>query len=107
VEGALFGLQKEVVVLYFLQDLIYSLLVYDFIIFRGHNEVVHVDFQPPLCDFFSEDVVHHCLKGCRGIGEAKEHDCWFKESFTCFKGGLPFISLFDSDIVVAPTYIEF
>jgi hypothetical protein len=81
--------------------------VYDLIVFRGYNEVVHIDFQPTLCDLFSEDVIYHCLKGCRGVGESKEHDYWFEEPFTHFEGCFPFVSLFDLDIVVAPLYVKF
>jgi hypothetical protein len=90
----------------FLEDLVHSLLVYDFVICGGYDEIIHVDFQPPLCNFFSENVVHHCLKGRGRVGKAEEHDCQFKEAFTCFEGGLSFVSLLDSDIVVAPSYIE-
>jgi hypothetical protein len=90
----------------FLEDSVHSLLVYNFIVCGGYNEIIHVDFQPPLCNFFSENVVHHCLKGCRRVGKAEEHDCWFKEAFTYFEGGLPFVSLLDLDVVVAPLYIK-
>jgi hypothetical protein len=60
-----------------------------------------------LCDFLSEDVVHHGLKGCWRICESKEHNRWFEQSFARFKGCLPFVSLFDTDVVVSPSYVEF
>jgi hypothetical protein len=59
-----------------------------------------------LCNFFSEDVIHHCLEGCWGVCKAKKHDRWLEESFAYFKGGLPFISFLDVDIVVAPLYVK-
>jgi hypothetical protein len=64
-EGALLGFEEKIVVLDFLQDLIYSLLMYSFVIFGGYNKVIHIDLQPSLCDFFLKDVVYHCLKGHR------------------------------------------
>ena len=54
-----------------------------------------------------KDVVHHCLECGWGIHEAKKHYCWFKQAFASFECGLPFISLFDADIVISPSYIKF
>jgi hypothetical protein len=105
-EGAFLGLEEEVVVLDFLQDAIYPLLVYDFVFFGDYNEIIHVDFQPFLCNFFSEDIVHHCLEGCWRVCKAKEHNRWLKESLAGFKGGLLFIPFFDVDVVVTPLYVE-
>jgi hypothetical protein len=86
--------------------MVHLLLVHSLIFFKGHDKIIHVDFQPSLCDLFLEDVIHHCLEGCWGVCEAKEHDSWLKESLACFKGGFPLVSLFDVDIVIAPSYIE-
>jgi hypothetical protein len=47
------------------------------------------------------------LKGCRRVCETKEHYRRLKESFTGFEGGFPLISLFDADVVISPSYIEF
>jgi len=60
-----------------------------------------------LSNFSAEDHVHHHLEGGGGIGQPKEHDCWFEESFWGKERRFPFVSLFDTDIVVSPTYIEF
>jgi len=47
------------------------------------------------------------LEGSRGVGQSKEHYSWFKQSFWRFEHGFPFISFFDSDVVVSPSYVEF
>jgi hypothetical protein len=78
VEGAFLSFEEEVMVPNFLQDLVYSLLVYNFVIFGSYNKVIHVDFQPSLHDFFSEDIVHHHLEGCWEVREAEEHHCWLE-----------------------------
>jgi hypothetical protein len=85
----------------------HSLLMCDFIFLRSYNNVVHVNLQPSLCNFFSEDIVHHCLEGCWGVCQAEEHDHRLEEPFACFKGGFPLISLFDADVIVAPLYVKF
>jgi len=57
-------------------------------------------------DFFSEDLVHHCLECGRQVGEAKEHDPWFEETTICFESGLPLIPWENVDIVVAPPNVK-
>ena len=54
-----------------------------------------------------ENVVHHELKGCRGVAKAKEHNEWFKKSVFRFKCSFPFIPFVDLDIVIAQSYIHF
>ncbi|KIJ63221.1 hypothetical protein HYDPIDRAFT_93120, partial [Hydnomerulius pinastri MD-312] len=57
-------------------------------------------------DVLPEDVVHHCLERCRGVGEAEEHDRRLEEPAVGPESGLPLISFFDADIVVSPTYVQ-
>ena len=47
------------------------------------------------------------LKGGRGVGETKEHDCRFEENFVGDEGSFPLVSILDMNIVVSPLYIEF
>ncbi|SRR5258707_11987019 len=86
-----------------------SVLFFSFSRFLLHmdGKIVHVDGHPPLSNFSAEDHVHHHLEGGRGIGQPKEHDHRFEESFWGKECHFPFVSLFDTDIVVSPTYIEF
>ena len=70
------------------------------------EEVIHVDDEPSFCDHVSEGVVHESLKSGRGVGEAKEHNSGFKETFMGDKGGFPLVSIFDVDVVVAPLNIK-
>ncbi len=53
-------------------------------------------------DSVSEDVVHHGLECCRGIGESEIHDCGFEESVPCFKRRFAFVPLLDAYVVVSP-----
>ena len=55
---------------------------------------------------FSEHTVHGALKGGGRVGQAEEHYPWFKQPFWRFERGLPFISFFDSDIVVSPPHVK-
>ena len=70
-----------------------------------HQDVVHVDHHIPFVDEVLEDVVHHGLEGGQTIGEAEEHDQGFEEAPICSEGSFPVVSLFDSYIVISPTYI--
>jgi len=79
----------------------------DFIIFSGNDHVIHIDAKPSLCNLFLEDIIHHSLKGGGGIGQAKEHDGWFKESFTSFEGSFIFIAFFNANVVISPANVEF
>lgn len=76
------------------------------IISREYEEVVHIYNEPSFSKDISKRVIHELLKGCWGVGLAKEHDHWFKESFVGDECSLPLISLPDSNIVVFPSYIE-
>ena len=63
--------------------------------------------KPFFGDHVSEGVIHESLECCRGIGESKEHDCWFKEPFMGDEGSFSLVTIFDADIVIAPSDIEF
>jgi hypothetical protein len=80
---------------------------FTFSLFCVYRHVVHVDRHPSFRYFFGEDRIHHRLEGCGGVGESKEHDRGFEQAFVSDKGGLPFVSFFDLDIVVSPTDVEF
>src|SRR5882762_10906319 len=78
-----------------------------FVGFGVDGNVIHINGQPTLGNFFSEDSVHHHLECCWGVCQAKEHDCWFEEAFMRKESRLPFISWFDSHIIVAPSDVKF
>jgi hypothetical protein len=59
-----------------------------------------------LGDLILKDVIHHGLKGGRGVGEAKEHNSRFKESLARLEGGFPFVTFFDADVVIPPSYVK-
>jgi hypothetical protein len=82
-------------------------VVVNLVSFCGHNCVIHIDPQPSLGDLFLEDIIHHCLESGQRVGQAEEHNCWFEESLTCLKSCFPFIALFNADVVVAPSNVEF
>ena len=72
----------------------------------GNEHVVHVDDQPSFSQFLFEYGVHHHLEGHGGVGEAEEHNCRLEQSFVGDEGGLPFIALFDSHVIVTPLDVE-
>ena len=71
-----------------------------------HQDVIHVDHHIALIDKVLKDVIHHHLEGGWTIGEAKEHDEGLEEASIHVKGGFPFITPFDSHVVISPTYIQ-
>ena len=103
---AFFELQVKVKLGHSLKDAAGSFSV-GFGIRGGNKKVVHVDDEPSFSDHISERVVHESLECGRGVAKAKEHDCQFEESFVRDEGRLPLVAIFDADIVVPPTNIEF
>jgi len=113
-EGTFGRFKKEVVVFKFGKDFVdesaMSEEVFMFHFMRewssvdGH--VVHIDGEPELGHFLTEDGVHHGLEGCRRVGEAEEHDCWFKQSLVCEEGGFPFVPFFDANVIVTPADVK-
>ena len=76
--------------------------------FLGEDkDVVHIDDDPSFAGFKYEEVVHHKLKGGRRVAESKKHYGGFKESFVGFEGRFPLISIFDTDIVISPSDVQF
>ena len=71
-----------------------------------NEHVIHVYGEPSFSQFFLEDGVHHGLEGCRGVSESKEHYVWFEQSLIGDEGCFPLVSVFDSDVVVAPSDVE-
>ena len=89
-----------------LQYLLGASLVFFYVI--GEDEdVVNVDHNLPFCDQLSEYLIHHGLESCWGVAKTKEHHQWFKKPPICPKGGLPFIPLFNPDVVIPPSNIQF
>ena len=74
---------------------------------RGNKEVIHVDDKPSFSDHVSEGVVHELLECHRRVAKTKEHDSGFEESFVGDEGCLSLMAVFDPDIVVPPSDIEF
>jgi len=70
------------------------------------EEVIHIDDKPSFSNHVSEGIVHKSSEGGGGVGEAEEHNGRFKEAFVGNKGGLPLMSIFDADVVVAPSDVK-
>ena len=70
------------------------------------DDVIDVDGDLPSIDKVSEDVVHYRLERRGRVCQSKEHDCWFEQSLVHSESHFPFISLFDSDVVVSPLYVQ-
>ena len=72
-----------------------------------NEEVVHVNDKPSFRDHITKGVIHKALESGRGIGETEEHHSGFKESLMGDEGSFSLMSIFDSDIIVSPSDIEF
>ena len=72
----------------------------------ANGQIVHVDDQPSFSDVVSEVEIHKCLKCRRGATESEKHYRWFEQSKRCDEGSLPFIILFNSNVVIPPPYIK-
>ncbi|KAG5329726.1 hypothetical protein C0989_009338, partial [Termitomyces sp. Mn162] len=54
-----------------------------------------------------EDVIHEVLEGGGGVSHSEGHYKILKEAIVGVKGGLPFMSRGDPDVVVAGTEVDF
>jgi hypothetical protein len=77
-----------------------------FIVGGKDEKVIHIDDEPSFSDHVSKGVIHESLKSCGGVGKSEEHYRGLEETFVGNKGGLPLVSVFDSDIVISPLDIE-
>jgi hypothetical protein len=53
-----------------------------------------------------ENVVHHCLEGGGRVSESEKHHQGLVEAVISTKHCLPLVTLFHSNILVPPSYIE-
>ena len=74
---------------------------------RGNEEVIHIDDQPSFSNHVSEQVIHESLECSRRVAKAKEHNHGFKEPLVHDEGCLPLMTVFDMDIIVSSTNVEF
>ena len=71
-----------------------------------NQDVVHVYADNTLVDHIPEDLIHHCLKCCRRVGQAEKHHQRFKQASVGLERSLSLISLLNPYVVVAPTDIH-
>ena len=58
-------------------------------------------------DHVNEDVVHHVLERCRGVGQPKEHYEWFVQSPVGDERGFILVPFSDPDVIEPPSDVEF
>ena len=71
------------------------------------DDVIDIDGDLSGVDKVSEDVVHYRLERRGRVCQSKEHDCRFEKSSVRSECRFPFVSLFDSYVVVSPSYVQF
>ena len=104
-ELALFEFQVEIKFSHTLQDALHTFFMEGGV--RGvDEEIIHIDDEPSFGNHIVEGVVHKSLKSGRGIGEPKEHDGGFKESFVDDEGCFPLVTILDSYVVVPPPNVK-
>ena len=70
------------------------------------EDVVQVDCNLSFDNEVLEDVVHE-RRECTGrVGQAKEHNCGFKETTIGGEGCLPLVTSLDTDVVVSPSDVQ-
>jgi len=57
------------------------------------KEVVHVNDKPSFGNHVSKRVIHESLECGGGVGEAKEHNGGFEETFVGNEGSFPLVSI--------------
>jgi len=70
------------------------------------EDVIEVYHNIPTQDEVLEDVIHHSLEGCGGVGQAEVHHQGFEKPLVGVEGSLPLITLSDLDVVEPPENIE-
>ncbi|PFH45365.1 hypothetical protein AMATHDRAFT_160497, partial [Amanita thiersii Skay4041] len=65
-------------------------------------DVVHVYDHPSFGYFCSEHVIHHGLKCCWRI----KHHQRFKKTPISPERGLPFVTIFNPDVIVSPANVH-
>src|SRR6202453_1446403 len=105
-EKAFLRFKEEIVFPQLFQHFIDDLSVF-LEILSEDEDIIHVDDNVSLVNEVLQDGVHHSLERSGGIGESEEHDCQFKAASICSEGGFPFVSFFDSKIVITPPKIHF
>ena len=72
----------------------------------ANGQVVHINDKPPFSDVVGEIEVHKHLKRWWGATKSEEHYCWFEQSKRRDEGGFPFVSLFDSNVIIPPSHVK-
>ncbi len=111
-ECALLGFEVEVVVKCNLEYIVDCCCVSVHVGACCDSYVIHVHLYSGPVEFMFEndileDVVHHGLEHCRGVGESKVHDGGFKESVPHFESHFPFVSFFYVYVVIPPSDVQF
>src|ERR1700723_55100 len=79
----------------------------DIVLWSDNEYVADVNEYDALINEISENGIHHFLK-CHGrIAETKEHNRGFKQSTRANECCFPLIPLFNLDVIVTPTDVEF
>ena len=100
-EVAFRGFDEEVVIAKYLERFTDAVYMNRGVVVGRDEHIVHIDEQPSVGKLMDEQIVHHMLEGGGRVAETEEHYQRFEESIFRDKGGQPFVSFGDSDIVIA------
>jgi len=104
-EWTFLWLEEELVVLTFGEDTSKTSFTFSDGI-GSDQEVIHIDMEPTFIELFPENLVHHYLEHGWWVTKTEEYDKGFEASTIRDESGLPFIALFDPDIVIPPVYVQ-
>ena len=70
------------------------------------QDVIHIADEFSMADVVLEDFIHHDLECGRGVAQAKEHHLQFMHPMVGGKGGFPFITFLNPNIIEAPVEVQ-
>src|SRR6267154_3607462 len=71
------------------------------------QDIIHIDYHIACSNLIAECGIHYGLESGWRISESKEHNSGLKESSVCLEGCFPLIAIFDANIIISPSHIEF
>ena len=72
----------------------------------ANGQVIHINDKPSCSNVVRKVEVHKHLERRWGAAKSEKHYRWFEQSKRRDEGSFPFITLFDSNVVIPPSYVK-
>ena len=70
------------------------------------QDVIHVTDELSTANEVLEDVIHHGLKCCGGVAQAKKHHSQFIQPAVGGKCSFPFVTFLNPNVIEAPLEVQ-